>query len=115
MIKEFICIVCPRGCHVHVDEQMNITGNKCKRGIDYVMSELNEPKRILTTTVRTIFSDQPRISVKTDQPIPKDKLYDVMNILAEVTIDQPMNIGEILIENVLETGSNIILTKSCKK
>lgn len=115
MSKEFICIICPRGCHVHVDEQMNITGNKCKRGIDYVMSELNEPKRVLTTTVKTIFADQPRISVKTNQPIPKDKIYEVMDLLSNITIDQPMSIGEILVENILNTGSNIILTKTCRK
>ncbi|MBE6426383.1 MAG: molybdopterin oxidoreductase, partial [Planctomycetaceae bacterium] len=28
--KELICIVCPRGCHLTVDENMNVTGNFCK-------------------------------------------------------------------------------------
>ncbi len=115
MKKEFICIVCPRGCHVTVDEQGVITGNQCKRGITYVETEMNAPKRVLTTTVRTIFPEMPRVSVKTDQPIPKEKIYEAMDVLNAVVIDKPMEIGEILIEHILGTDSNIILTKSCLK
>lgn len=115
MTKEFICIVCPRGCHVTVDEHMNISGNQCKRGETYVLTELKDPKRILTTTVRTIFPDMPRVSVKTSEPIPKGLIYDVMNLINETTIIKPMNIGDVLIANVLNTGADIVLTKSCKK
>lgn len=111
MKKDFICIVCPRGCHIHVDDNLKITGNKCKRGIDYVKTELKEPKRILTTTVRTIFPETPRISVKTDAPIPKAKIYQVMDTLNSITVEKEMKIGEILVKNILNTQSNIILTK----
>jgi len=113
MNKSFICIVCPRGCRVNVDDNMNITGNQCKRGETYVLTELTAPKRIITTTAKTIFKELPRVSVKTDNPIPKELIYDIMDIINDVVIDKPMAIGEILIANVLDTGVNIILTKSC--
>ena len=115
MKKEFICIVCPRGCHVTVDEQGVITGNECKRGITYVETEMNAPTRILTTTVRTVYPEIPRVSVKTDQPIPKGLIYEAMDIINQVVIDKPMKIGEIVVKNILGTESNIVLTKSCLK
>ena len=113
--KYFTCIVCPRGCRITVDKEMNITGNFCKRGIDYVKTELTAPKRIVTSTVRTVFDDVPRISVKTDKPIPKELIYDIMKKINETIIDKPMGIGEILIKNVLGTDANIVLTKPCKE
>ncbi len=115
MTKEFICIVCPRGCHVSVDEQMNITGNQCKRGETYVLTELKDPKRILTTTVRTIFPETPRVSVKTSEPIPKGLIYEIMDLINDQIIEEPMSIGDVLIKNVLDTGADIVLTKSCMK
>ncbi len=114
-MKEFICIVCPRGCHIFVDEQNNMTGNLCKRGLDYVKTEMTDPKRILTSTVKTIFKEFPRVSVKTDRPIPKQAVMKVMDCLTEVEIRKPMSIGEIVIENVLDTGANIVLTGPCLK
>ena len=114
MKKEFICIVCPRGCHISVDDDMNITGNQCPRGVTYVKNELTAPTRILTTTIKTIFNDVPRVSCKTDNPIPKELIFEEMKVINTMTIDKPMNIGDIVIENILNTGSNIVLTKSCK-
>ncbi len=115
MSKEFICIICPRGCHVLVDEQGNISGNECIRGEKYVKTEMTNPTRILTSTVKTVFSDIPRVSVKTDQPIPKGLIFKAMKEINQVVIDKEMAIGEVLIENILDTGANIVLTKPCKK
>lgn len=114
MKKEFICIVCPRGCHVTVDDDMNVSGNKCPRGKTYVETELKNPTRILTTTIKTVFNHQPRVSCKTDKPIPKNLLFEAMKVINDKIITQPLKIGDIVIEDILETGSNIILTKSCE-
>lgn len=113
MKKEFICIVCPRGCHVNIDENMNIRGNKCPRGKTYVQTEMTAPKRMLTTTIKTIFKNQPRISCKTDKAIPKELIFQAMDIINQMTIDKAMSIGDVFIENILDTGSNIVLTKAC--
>lgn len=115
MEHNFVCILCPRGCRIKVDNEGNITGNFCKRGIGYVQTELTAPTRIVTTTAKTIYKDLPRISVKTDKPIPKGMIYQVMDVINKAIIDRPMAIGEILIENILDTNSNIVLTRSCKK
>lgn len=114
MDKEFICIVCPRGCHIKVDEQNVISGNSCKRGETYVINELTNPKRVLTSTVKTVFKDLPRVSVKTVEAIPKGLIYQAMNIINKVVIDKEMNIGEIVVENILGTGVDVVLTKEVK-
>jgi len=114
MKKEFICIICPRGCRITVDEQGHISGNQCPRGKTYVETELRAPTRILTTTIKTRFSNQPRVSCKTDKPIPKEKIFDCMSQINKLTIEQSMTIGDIVIENILNTGANLVLTKSCQ-
>ncbi len=115
MKKKFICIVCPRGCHITVDDDGTISGNKCIRGIDYVKTEMTSPKRIVTSTVKTIFKELPRVSVKTDKPVPKNKIMEIMKELSKVIITEPMERGSIIIENIMNTGSNIVLTRSCMK
>jgi CxxC motif-containing protein len=114
MTKEFICIVCPRGCHVTVDDLMNISGNQCIRGKTYVLNEMKNPKRVLTTTVRTVFEEMPRVSVKTTDAIPKELLYQAMELINQVVITREMDIHDIVIENILDSGVNVILTKEIK-
>jgi CxxC motif-containing protein len=114
MNKEFICIVCPRGCRVRVDDAGHITGNQCPRGKTYVQTELQAPTRILTTTVKTIFKGQPRVSCKTDQPIPKDKIFESMRVINQYVLKEPMPIGSVIISNLLNTNANVVLTKSCQ-
>ncbi len=114
MKEEFICIVCPRGCHIQVDGE-DITGNLCKRGLEYVRTEITNPTRIVTSTVKTKFPDLPRVSIKTDKPVPKRKIFPIMKELDKIEITKPMAIGDVVIENILSTGANIVLTKPCKK
>ena len=114
MAKEFICIVCPRGCHISVDEQNVISGNMCKRGETYVINELTNPKRVLTTTVKTVFPEIPRASVKTIDAIPKDLIYQAMEVINKVVIDKEMNIGEVVVKNILDTGVDVVLTKEVR-
>ncbi|MFW5889185.1 MAG: DUF1667 domain-containing protein [Bacillota bacterium] len=112
MSKTFTCIVCPRGCRISVDDDMNITGNKCVRGENYVKTELKNPTRILTTTVKTVFDDMPRVSVKTAEAIPKGLIMEAMKEINKITIDKRLKIGDVIIKDILDTGVNIILTKS---
>ncbi len=115
MNKEFICILCPRGCRITVDESGKISGNFCARGIKYVQTEMSEPKRTLTSTVRTVFEEMPRVSVKTSEPILKEKIFEVMSLLDDVLIEKPMSMGDKVLINVLGTGIDIVLTRSIMK
>ena len=80
MVKELICIVCPRGCHLTVDTELEkVTGNTCKRGEIYGLNEVKNPTRIVTSTVKIDGCDNIVVPVKTEEPIPKGMIFDVMN------------------------------------
>ncbi len=110
-MKELVCIICPRGCSLKVDDNLNVSGNFCPRGAKYAIEELTAPKRTLTTTVKTNDPLRPRVSVKSDKALPKDLIFKAMAIIAKKEVKLPIKIGDIVINNILETGCNIVATK----
>ncbi len=112
MKKSLTCIVCPIGCQLSVTLEdgvvIEVTGNTCPRGKQYAIDECTNPVRTITTTART--SDGGVIPVKTDRPIPKDLMFDCMEEINRATVTLPAHIGDIVIENLLETGTNIVVT-----
>lgn len=115
MEKDFICIVCPRGCRIHVDNDSNITGNSCIRGEQYVRNELTCPKRMLTSTVRINSTKYSRLPVISSEELPKDLIETVVKELDKVSLTVPVHLHDIIIENVLGTGVNIIATRSIEE
>lgn len=114
MMKEFICIVCPKGCHLKVDENndYSVTGNACVRGAEYGKNELINPMRMITSTVKIEGAIHKRCPVKTSASIPKSKMFEVVKELDKITLKSPVNCGDIVIKNVAGTDADIISTKS---
>lgn len=110
-MKELICIVCPRGCHITVDDNLNVTGNSCPRGKKYAIQEITNPQRVVTSTVKLINSSLQRLPVKSEDSIPKEKIFDVMKEINKITISSPVEMNQVIIENVLGLGVNIISTR----
>lgn len=114
MTRELTCIICPKGCNIKVEKEegkeIKIEGNTCKRGYDYAMSEITNPVRTVTSTVR--LENGQMLSVKTDKPIPKELIFKCMEEINKTTAKLPVKIGNILIENILDTGSNIVATNN---
>lgn len=113
-MKELVCIVCPKGCRLHVDEEndYSVTGNSCPRGAAYGHNEIKNPTRVLTSTVKIDGALYRRCPVKTDAAIPKGKLLEVMNQLNAVELKSPVKIGQVVISDVDHTGANIVVTKN---
>ena len=109
-MREFVCIVCPNSCKLTIDDNGNVTGNKCKRGEKFAKDEMTCPMRSVTSTVATTFKDVPVVSVRTNGEIPKEKMFDLMQILNKVVVDKRLGRGSVVVENVLETGVDIITT-----
>ena len=80
-MKQLTCIICPRGCQLTIDDNLNVTGNFCKRGQIYALEELTNPSRTLTTTIRVRNRKDVLIPVRTNKKVPKDKLFDIMQII----------------------------------
>lgn len=110
--RELICIGCPMGCPIVVEMEdgkvLSVTGNTCPRGESYARKEVTNPTRIVTTTVRVDGGKVPMINVKTEQDIPKDKIFECIAALRGVTMKAPIHIGDIILENVAGTGVNIV-------
>lgn len=118
MKKEFTCICCPLGCQITVTEengQLKITGNNCPKGEKYVKDELTNPTRMVTSMVEVTGGDIPVVSVKTKEAIPKNKIEDCMKALKGVCVEAPVNIGDVIVDNVADTGISIIATKNVAK
>lgn len=110
-MKELTCIVCPRGCRLKVDDNMVVTGNSCPRGEKYAINELTNPTRTITSSIRVNNRPYTLVSVKTDKPVPKDKMFDVMKEIDKLSIDAPTRIGQVVLTNVLGTDANVVITK----
>ena len=114
-MRELICINCPRGCRLKVDDDLNVTGNFCPRGVIYAKNELTHPVRTLTSTVKVESSLERRLPVKSSEPLPKEKVFDAVKELDSVVMKTPVHIGDVIISNVAGTGVNIIATKNIEK
>ena len=113
-MKELICIVCPKGCHLHVDEEHDyaVTGNGCPRGAEYGKIELTHPTRVVTSTVRCVGGRYPRCPVKTDRAVPKEMILSVMRALDGVELAAPVRTGQVVLENVCGTRANVVTTRN---
>ena len=68
----------------------------------------------MTSTVRVAGYPDAVVSVKTASDIPKGKIDDCMKALADVTVAAPIQVGDIILENVADTGVNIVATRSLR-
>ena len=111
-MKEFTCIVCPRGCRLTIDDNMNVTGNTCPRGKEYAISEVTNPVRTITSSVRVTNREDLLVSVKTNGAIPKGKIFQVMAEINKIGVKAPCKIGQVVLSNVLDLGVDIVITKN---
>jgi CxxC motif-containing protein len=119
MIKKTLtCIECPKGCSLTVDIEKDkvgaVTGNKCPKGEKYAVSEIECPSRVLTTTVLVEGTAAKMVSVKTDNPIPKNKLIDAMNVIKKIKMKTPIRIGDVILPNLLGLNVNLVATRTIR-
>ncbi len=111
-MKEMICIICPRGCHLQVDEEtLEVSGNSCDKGIEYGKAEITNPLRTVTGSVSIVGGIYPRLPVRTHKAVPKDKIFEIMEKLHHFTVNAPVKRGQVLIEKVCGTDAHIIATR----
>ena len=116
--RELICIGCPMGCRMAVEldggKVLSVSGYTCPRGKAYAEKEVTNPRRIVTSTVKVIGGAKERVSCKTAEDIPKDKIAEVMEEINKACVEAPVIIGEVLIPNVAGTGVDVVATANTK-
>ena len=113
MKRELTCILCPRGCTLTADIQertVTITGNSCPRGSVYGENECLHPVRTVTTILRIANRCDTMVSVKTETPVPKDQMAQVVAQLRQLTVNAPVRVGDVLPQEIC--GSRILITKA---
>ena len=110
MKRELTCIVCPVGyslvAEIKDNGEVEVSGNKCPRGKVYARNECIAPVRTITTTVRCESGEM--LPVKTDSPIPKEKIFEAMKIINKACPVLPISVGDVIIEDVF--GSRVVAT-----
>ena len=112
-MRNLVCIECPIGCSLtaeKIGEQWDVKGNRCVKGVNFAINEITDPRRSISSTVRTTFKTVPRLSVRTQGEVPLNTIFAVMEQINSVSLDHPVHIGEVIIENVSNTGINVIAT-----
>ena len=93
------------GCSLTVtqadDGTITVTGNTCKRGETYGITEMTAPKRVVTSIVKADNREDAFVSVKSAAPITKSKMFEAMDIIRAATISAPVKIGDIVIKDIL--------------
>lgn len=113
MERNMTCILCPRGCTMTVKEakgSLTVTGNSCTKGEGYAIAEVSNPVRTVTSTVRVSNRKDTMVSAKTEQPIPKGKMMEVMAQLRTVTVCAPVKLGDVILPDVF--GVRVVVTKT---
>ncbi len=135
MLRTFTCIMCPRGCGleallepvcasgtgsradgsepVYVIRQ--VTGNGCQKGEQYVRQEIENPMRNIATSILVDGGDLPLASVRLTAPVPKGRIFDVMEKIRQVRRKAPVNEGDVVIADVLGLGVDVIVTRTVEK
>ena len=114
MKRNLTCVACPLGCAITVEytetEVISVTGNTCKRGDAYARTEIVNPTRSLATSVRVNGGVHPVVPVRSSKPIPKKLMFECMKVINASSVDAPVEIGQVIISDILGTGADIIAT-----
>lgn len=108
---DLVCIVCPRGCRINIENGV-VSGNGCKKGEAFAISETTCPMRTVCSTVATVFDSMPVLPVRTDGEIPKEKIGEFMKFINGIKLDRKVRRGDVIASNVVGTDVSVIATAS---
>jgi len=117
MTTTYLCIGCPLGCRLEVEEAadghvVEVRGFSCKRGNEYAQQEHTSPQRMVTTTVRIAGGIHARLPVRTTKPVVKTLVAEVCQALRTIHVIAPIQQGAVILPNVLNTGVDVVASRS---
>lgn len=114
-ISEIICVTCPKGCTLKVKHEgkdvLEVLEGDCKRGENYAICELEDPRRMVASTVRVSDGLHPLVPVYTRSAFPKPLIPQLAQKLREVQVTAPVRINQVVLENALNTGIDVIASR----
>ncbi len=117
--EKIICTTCPKGCTLEVNRDgqtvVSVLNNGCKRGIDYASQEISDPRRMVASSVRVTGALHPLMPVHTSAPFPKPRIPELLKLLREVEITAPVKVDQVVIQNALGTGIDVMTSRTMEK
>lgn len=117
-MKQLICIRCPRGCQLEVDENilpLSVRGNACRRGEEFAHDELHDPRRFLCSSVAVAHGCSRLVSVWTAAAIPKDLVLPLAAFLRGIVVEAPIALDQVIMENALGSGVAVIASMAVER
>jgi CxxC motif-containing protein len=93
---------------------VEVRGNSCKKGVRFAHQEHVDPRRVVTTTVAIDGAAWPRLPVKTTGEVPKAIVRDVCRVLRNVALRAPVELGDVVMSDVLGTGVDVVAARSMR-
>jgi CxxC motif-containing protein len=123
MKRSMICVICPNGCLLEVDYEEEkegiqikaITGELCKKGPKWAQKELVLPMRTVTSSVLVEGGELPLVSVRTNTPIPLDRVLDLMEEIRKLKVKAPVKIGQVILEDPKGIKTQLIATREVRR
>jgi len=113
--EKMICITCPMGCNLTVTKEgstlLSVDGNTCKRGLKFAEGELNDPRRMVATTVRVRGGIHPLVPVYTEKPFPKARIFELLREIRLLEIEAPVTMNQVAMKNALGEGIDVIASR----
>ncbi|MGI6740728.1 MAG: DUF1667 domain-containing protein [Brevefilum sp.] len=113
--SEIICVACPKGCTLQVKhtgkDVIEVIGAGCNRGKDYAICELQDPRRMVASTVRVKGGLHPLVPVYTSTGFPKPLIPNLAKKLREIEIQAPVKINQVVLKDALGTGIDVIASR----
>jgi CxxC motif-containing protein len=103
---------CPLDLTIVDGEIVEVTGYDCQKGDRYARQEFTDPRRALSTTVACPNGLWPRLPVKTAATVPKGRVLEVARAIHALTVDAPVTLGQVLLDDVAGTGVPVVATRS---
>jgi CxxC motif-containing protein len=113
-----VCFICPKSCFLSVQEvngEIRVEGNHCLRGIEFARKEHGDPERILTSTMRVNNGTLPLVSIRSENPVKKAELINLIKHFDVLSIDAPISNGQTLFSGIGQNKVNIIATRSVEQ
>jgi CxxC motif-containing protein len=108
-----ICVACPKGCLLRINrgETIVVSEQGCKRGEQYAVQEMTDPRRMVATTVRIQSKSHALLPVYTSAPIPKAKIQPLLYELRKINLSAPVKMGQVVLKDALGTGIDVFASR----
>lgn len=114
-MKNFVCIRCPLGCALTAEEkngEIVVTGNSCPRGREYAVSEMTDPVRTFSVSVRVTSGDRGAVAVRVSAPVNKKFIAPIARLARQMKLQAPVKAGDIVAANAAQSGADLIAVAS---